>query len=257
MWYTLLIIVLAVLAVLGLRARKQSQAWGTPVCVVASIACIVLVGVSTVQRLTPINQGIMKLVEGHQEVQGWRLAQHIEETYPEARIAVLDVRIAIPENTQESTLLNTLLTQLKGEVGSLGPVQTIDLELAESDLYAFNPADLVETVSAELKKLQGTADIAVLNISSMPLELPNLSGMVPDGMKVILLGASIETLKPDFEAGRIIAGITPRLNSDAWENYRETPVKLSREFFDQFYLLVTDQNVDELSRQYENLFYEI
>lgn len=258
-----IIIVAAIGAMVGWSNSKKGATWGQPVTIVCAIIAI---GFGFYQAVAgSFGKGGSKKSQAreieYQKVQTRKLGAYLKEKFA-GKTAIL---VKDPNANETSP-------QIIGLKEGIGDAITISEEVSPTppksarnvgpDGGPGGPEGMMEPMETwftakELDKiLKGKKADLIITTIGLPSGLSVRGGKefpIPSlkGKKVVLAGGSIYEHGRDIQAGAIVAAVSYKPNAE----YDEKPAPSDLdEAFNKRYVLVTNENLNEVIKQYPDLF---
>ncbi|MFW5996564.1 MAG: hypothetical protein ACOCQP_00980 [Lentisphaeria bacterium] len=279
--YALMIIGGAVM-VYALLKYKQGYPWGKPVAVVAALFTLVLAFGNIFSTGGPDAQKMSERNQRYQEVAAEKLGAHLAAEYPDAKTVILShmdySKIQSGNETEPPAAIAKIKAQeealLKGADEGLDVVKIIHPEIPEETLERMQPPEsegaeeemIDPMIMEEMGTMMEAADYnemlddelddceLFVMLTDPPYEVEKLKLWRMDNPpKTAFLSPSVlDKLEKAVKQGFVVAIVSH--NPDADYSMEDSVPKKLDEAFDERYILITPDNLDELSSKHENLF---
>ncbi|MCF7853956.1 MAG: hypothetical protein K9N51_04090 [Candidatus Pacebacteria bacterium] len=263
LWYALMILAAAGM-IFGLAKARSGVEWGRPVTIVCAIVALLLAVSTIFTGGGGVDYEDLRERElGYAEISAKRLGQYISENFADSEVVILK-GYEFGEPSEGET------ARLRGLTEGLGPDITV-VEIISPELPEEYKRMMEEMGGAEeavpppvgemmmqaseynrvLEPYLDQCDI-IISLIGLPMDVENLSlWKMQDPPRLALYNTmQMPSLQEAIKQGYIVAAVMYRLDPDMEDKAKPKSVK----DFDKRFLLVTPENIEELSGQYPDLF---
>ncbi len=262
-------------ALVGMRQAKAGATWGQPMAIGCALVTLALALMGIVSS-SGSAKGMMNAITQYNHASGEVLGRHLAEKFEGKRALVL----LQPASELEAadTFNNSILDGLRRGLGSsLEIVNTINLTpppalVGQMDAMsaglepggedeAYMDYELMnyemwfdsKYLSDFLAEHKGTFDVLISAVG-MPMDLADSPlSRETDLPEIAVLNASGYGMKNLVTEGVLDAVVTYNPDPEGWKDMKSVP-KNTADAFAKRYLLVTPDNIDEMSATYPNAF---
>ena len=269
-------VVAAIVMVVGLIKQKAGAAWGKPVATVAAFVALICALMHIFSSGGPNQKKVMQAQMAYLMVSTEKLGQYLAEKYPGSK-AIVIVSPTTPSTQQNNNaLLDGLKQGMGGKIEILkevapevpkmqmpnmpppppagGKDSKLPAPPAMDEMMMMGPIEFwltPEKFDALIQPYIGKADLVITTIG-LPMEVAKLKYWTWDKKpKMVIASGSIFELKKAFEACAVAAAVT--YNPKAKYDNLPPPSKLE-EAFEKRFILVTCDNIKDVSAKYPELF---
>lgn len=281
--WIIVMIIGAIVMVLGLKRYKTGDPKGQMMAVAGAVIALLCALINLFSGGGPGAEKLRKIATQYREVKGEKVGQYLAENFSGQKAVIIRQYRYNPE--ENSDIQNAVVEGLKKGAGN--KIAFVDTTMPEM------PEDIKEEVEQRRKEMQASMPEDVKNQEGAPPE-PMMYDVMPfeewftasvlDGMveeytdkcdimilncrlpydirsaqfwkedhpKLVILRGAVGQLKPAIAQGSIIAAVVG--NPDAEYERKSPPGDLDKAFAKRF-ILITPDNVKEISSKYDNIFY--
>ncbi len=250
----------AIGACVGWSNTKKGAAWGQPVTIVCALIAIGIGFYLAIQNSFGNNKETVVRETGYQKVQTKKLGLYLKEKFPGKKLLIINDPTGSEDNPKIVGLKEGIGTDL--EIVKIITPEPPQMGGAAADM---GPAPIMEPMEVwftakELEKLAKSEKFDILvSFNGIPRGVKNngkdfLAPQFLKGKKVVIGGGDISLLKNAIEGGCIPVAITFR--PEAVYDDKDVPRNLD-EAFNKRYIMVTSDNVKQISEEFPKVFYQV
>ena len=281
-WLIAVMVVAAVVMIWGLTKQKAGAEWGKPVATLAAIVALVCALAQIFSGQGPSQKSVMSAQLKYLSTSTEVLGQHLAEKYAGKKVLIIVPPTSKFAQENNSALIDglkkgmgdklTIVAEVAPEVpknmpgmmpppmmpppvaGKDGKPGEVPPQPTAEDMLLMGPIEFwltPERFDAMLRPYMAKVDIVITTIG-LPMEVAKLQfwNASPRPTMVIATGSIFE-LKKAIEGKAVVAAVT--YNPKAVYDNKMPPAKL-QEAFDKRFVLVTSENVGEVSKKFPELF---
>lgn len=252
--------------VFSLSKQKSGAEWGKPLAIVFALIALVCAIMNITKGGSASTQNLIKNELAYQQIQGEKLGIYLAKKYPDSNVLLL-----LDPAKKNSTQPDSIVEGLKKGLGTL-PVKEVYPTIPESDIREYmgdmppdemamedmlppteiwlKPAAFQDLIFKDGKGCDLV--ITTIGLPENPQPMTKLwSAIKADKLKLAIAVGGVYDLQKAISAGMICAAVS--YNPEApFENKR--PPKDLDEAFDKRYLLITPDNLDQITSDHPKLF---
>lgn len=276
----ILMLAAAAVMIFGLMKSKQGVPWGKPVTI-AGAAVVLLLALISVMDSGPGVEKLKNITERYHEVKGTKLGRYLAENFEGQSAAFLMPYQAQGEDLDPNRIafLDSLREELTPAIevtGQMTPEPPASVQRQQEEMRrqieemseeqgeeALPPEEMMLGMSMydwftgrQLDALIADYDedcdllVAIADLPSPRAPTPPRFWGRSNAPKVVLTSGSVYEYYRHIKNGVVVAAVAHNPNAD----YQEKPAKKVDEAFNQRYVLVTPDNVDEVAEKYPKMF---
>lgn len=256
-------------AIIGVLKDKQGYPWGRPLTIVCVILTLLLAAVTMLPDRSQqrVASQYMEQEQRYQEIAGQKIGRMLAEKYPDGHALVLapsrDVghhQVGLEREIRNRLSMEVVAFDYRAAYRNMMEEQGIPAEEFDESMAYMGPEDVSMMMNAqlmdELIRQAGQTPDVIVNLLGLPYDYENMRFWRTRNHPPMVIASTMGYMGMGDLADRIARGHISALvirNPEAGFDLDNIPRDID-EAFNKRYILVTPDNVDEISSQYPDLF---